>query len=308
MYTYIQSRHYRAPEVILGAGYTPAIDMWSCGCVLAELLLGIPLFPGTSEYNQLAKIVQVLGMPPAWLLARGGKTREFFWVDDSVSAPRGGVFSVCGDGVRYVLKTASEYERTQGRRIRANRNYHQATTLEGLVKSMEFEDEDGDVTAMRRAVLDFLERVLVYDPSARLRPEEALRHPFILGDGVLHPQTHTVAPPSPPDAPPHMTGADAQRVVYGDAAAPTTYSVNEYYSAYLKALCSGVVLNPIDPDPFRRKPLAVVNPLTHRTLPTKPDTVRVCPEPQHLTLHQPQSSVQHSDTPHTTPYCAESFY
>lgn len=45
-YTYIQSRYYRAPEVILGLKYTSAIDMWSLGCVLAELYLGYPMFPG----------------------------------------------------------------------------------------------------------------------------------------------------------------------------------------------------------------------------------------------------------------------
>ena len=45
-YTYIQSRFYRAPEIILGIKYTPAIDMWSFGCVLAELQRGYPIFPG----------------------------------------------------------------------------------------------------------------------------------------------------------------------------------------------------------------------------------------------------------------------
>lgn len=211
-----------------------------------------------------------------------------------------------GCGVRYVLKTASEYERTQGRRIRANRNYHQATTLEGLVGSMELEDEEGDVVAMRRAVLDFLERVLVYDPAARLGPEDALRHPFIRGSGA-HPQTRGAVPVQPPDAPPHMTGADALRVVYGDTAAPAVYSVSEYYAAYLKALSRGVVLNPIDPDPFRRNPLAVVGPPTRRSPHPTPDTGS-CGHPEPLTLHPPQPGAQRADTPHTTPYCAESFY
>ena len=43
-YTYIQSRFYRAPEIILGIKYTPAIDMWSFGCMLYELCIGKPLF------------------------------------------------------------------------------------------------------------------------------------------------------------------------------------------------------------------------------------------------------------------------
>lgn len=45
-YTYIQSRFYRAPEIILGIRYSCAIDMWSFGLVLVELLTGYPLFPG----------------------------------------------------------------------------------------------------------------------------------------------------------------------------------------------------------------------------------------------------------------------
>jgi serine/threonine protein kinase len=61
IYTYIQSRFYRSPEVLLGLQYTGAIDMWSLGCIVAELFIGIPLFPGSSEYNQLRRIVDMLG-------------------------------------------------------------------------------------------------------------------------------------------------------------------------------------------------------------------------------------------------------
>jgi len=61
VYTYIQSRFYRSPEVLLGMSYTAAIDMWSLGCIAVELFLGLPLFPGTSEYNQLTRIVEMLG-------------------------------------------------------------------------------------------------------------------------------------------------------------------------------------------------------------------------------------------------------
>ncbi|OWM64193.1 shaggy-related protein kinase theta isoform X2 [Punica granatum] len=61
---YICSRYYRAPELIFGASeYTTAIDMWSVGCVLAELLLGHPLFPGESGVDQLVEIIKILGTP-----------------------------------------------------------------------------------------------------------------------------------------------------------------------------------------------------------------------------------------------------
>ncbi len=58
--SYICSRYYRAPELIFGAtDYTTAIDLWSVGCVMAELLLGQPLFPGESGVDQLVEIIKV---------------------------------------------------------------------------------------------------------------------------------------------------------------------------------------------------------------------------------------------------------
>jgi serine/threonine protein kinase len=58
--SYICSRYYRAPELIFGAtDYTSAIDVWSVGCVLAELLLGSPMFPGESGVDQLVEIIKV---------------------------------------------------------------------------------------------------------------------------------------------------------------------------------------------------------------------------------------------------------
>eukprot|EP01094_Clydonella_sp_ATCC50884_P018575 TRINITY_DN3459_c0_g1_i3.p1 TRINITY_DN3459_c0_g1~~TRINITY_DN3459_c0_g1_i3.p1 ORF type:complete len:374 (+),score=50.23 TRINITY_DN3459_c0_g1_i3:692-1813(+) len=61
---YICSRYYRAPELIFGAtDYSPAIDVWSAGCVFGELLLGQPLFPGDSGVDQLVEIIKVLGTP-----------------------------------------------------------------------------------------------------------------------------------------------------------------------------------------------------------------------------------------------------
>lgn len=64
---YICSRYYRAPELIVGGKgyvcYSSAIDAWSAGCVLAEMLLGRPLFPGISATDQLIEITSILGTP-----------------------------------------------------------------------------------------------------------------------------------------------------------------------------------------------------------------------------------------------------
>ena len=62
--SYICSRYYRAPELIFGAtDYKTAIDVWSAGCVIAEIILGQPLFPGESGVDQLVEIIKVLGTP-----------------------------------------------------------------------------------------------------------------------------------------------------------------------------------------------------------------------------------------------------
>ncbi|KAG1170050.1 hypothetical protein G6F36_011981 [Rhizopus arrhizus] len=78
VYSYIQSRFYRAPEVILGMEYGLPIDMWSTGCILAELYTGRPLFPGENELDQLACIMQLLGVPNKKYLDRCTRKKQFF--------------------------------------------------------------------------------------------------------------------------------------------------------------------------------------------------------------------------------------
>lgn len=58
---YLQTRFYRAPEIILGLPFCEAIDMWSLGCLAAELFLGWPLYPGSSEYDQIRYISYTQG-------------------------------------------------------------------------------------------------------------------------------------------------------------------------------------------------------------------------------------------------------
>ncbi|KAG8344707.1 Protein kinase domain [Trypanosoma vivax] len=78
LFTYIQSRFYRAPEVILGLPYSKHIDLWSYGCVLCELATGYPIFPGESEQEQLACIMEFLGVPPCEMILQSPRKHEFF--------------------------------------------------------------------------------------------------------------------------------------------------------------------------------------------------------------------------------------
>ncbi|KAF7524481.1 hypothetical protein PCG10_005741 [Penicillium crustosum] len=62
---YVSTRYYRAPEIMLTwRKYNEKVDMWSAGCIFAELLLGEPLFPGTNHIDQFCVITDLLGNPP----------------------------------------------------------------------------------------------------------------------------------------------------------------------------------------------------------------------------------------------------
>lgn len=142
VYTYIQSRFYRSPEVILGMTYGLPIDMWSLGCILAELYTGVPIFPGENEQEQLACIMEVFGPPEKHLIEKSTRRKLFF---DSLGKPR--------------LTVSSK-----GRRRRPS-----SKTLQQVLKC---DDEP---------FLDFLTRCMRWDPERRLRPDEAVRHEFITG-------------------------------------------------------------------------------------------------------------------------------
>ena len=61
--------------------------MWSLGCVVAELFLGWPLYPGSSEYDQIRYISQTQGVPPEHMLNNASKTPKFFYRDRESSYP-----------------------------------------------------------------------------------------------------------------------------------------------------------------------------------------------------------------------------
>lgn len=61
---YVATRWYRAPEILLGSKkYTKAVDMWSVGCILGEMIVGKAIFPGTSTLNQIERVLELTGKP-----------------------------------------------------------------------------------------------------------------------------------------------------------------------------------------------------------------------------------------------------
>ncbi|ELP88467.1 protein kinase, putative, partial [Entamoeba invadens IP1] len=176
LYSYIQSRHYRAPEVILGVPYNCAIDIWSAGCICAEMVLGIPLFPGNSEYDQLYKIIDMLGQPSETVLERGTTTSNFFKKIQNSSGR-----------VKYILKQQFEYELDNDVQIEPDKRYFRYKTLDELIMRITMTLSDGVVdqkcslAETRQSLLHFLHGLLQIDPETRWTAKQALEHPFITG-------------------------------------------------------------------------------------------------------------------------------
>jgi len=124
---YICSRYYRAPELIFGAtDYTASIDVWSTGCVIAELLLGEPIFPGESSLDQLVEIIKILGTPTQEQVKEMNPKSDEFKFPNIKATPWNKVFK----------------------------------------------------TKVDAQAMDLISKVLVYSPTKRLRPLEALLHPY----------------------------------------------------------------------------------------------------------------------------------
>jgi len=157
VYTYIQSRFYRAPEVILGAKYGMPIDMWSLGCILAELATGYPLLPGEDEFDQLACIMELLGMPPQRLLDQSKRAKNFI---SSKGYPRYCTTTPMNDGT--VVLNGGRSRRGKMRGPPGSKDWN--TALKGC------DDEQ---------FIDFIKKCLEWDPAIRMLPHAALRHPWL---------------------------------------------------------------------------------------------------------------------------------
>lgn len=138
IYEYIQSRFYRAPEVVLGIPYGPPMDVWSVALVIVELLLGRPLFPGDDEPEQLAMIAELLGPVPEQMLDQAKRRDEFFTEDNEMLNATVTAVRVPGTmNLKEILETNDDY------------------------------------------LIDFLMKLLTWDPDARATASQAMQHPWI---------------------------------------------------------------------------------------------------------------------------------
>ncbi|XP_063949118.1 serine/threonine-protein kinase AFC2 isoform X3 [Daucus carota subsp. sativus] len=151
--TYIVStRHYRAPEVILGLGWSFPCDIWSVGCILVELCSGEALFQTHENLEHLAMMERVLGPMPQHMLKRVDRHGEKYVRKSRLDWPDG---AASRDSIKAVLKLPR---------------------LQNLI--MQHVDHSGG------DFIHLLQGLLRYDPSERLTAREALRHPFFTGDNL----------------------------------------------------------------------------------------------------------------------------
>ena len=161
MYTYIQSRYYRAPEVVLELPYDTKIDVWSLGCVLYELYTGDPLFRTKDAADHIYQIAAVCGRIPVAMLANAQRT-------DLFDAETGNA-------------TDSEAAARAARKSKGPLALLFASAAVGGGQGHGGGSSGGDA---ENAFLDLLQHMLAVDPAVRASPQELLQHPFFGGSGM----------------------------------------------------------------------------------------------------------------------------
>ncbi|XP_041836122.1 homeodomain-interacting protein kinase 1 isoform X4 [Melanotaenia boesemani] len=217
--TYLQSRYYRAPEIILGLPFCEAIDMWSLGCVIAELFLGWPLYPGASEYDQIRYISQTQGLPAEYLLSAGTKTSRFFNRGPDSSYPL------------WRLKTPAEHEMEMGIKSKEARKYIFNCLDDMMQVNLSSHLEGTDMLAEkadRREFIDLLKRMLRLDADKRITPTKTLGHPFVTISHLMdYPHSsHVKSCFQNMEICKHRSSYDSGKSLYSTNAVPGTASGN----------------------------------------------------------------------------------
>ncbi|KAF5389297.1 hypothetical protein D9757_003392 [Collybiopsis confluens] len=159
---YLVSRFYRAPEIIMGAPYDPAIDIWSIGCTLYELYTGKILFPGRSNNQMLLLMMELKGRFNSKMIKKAKFGENYF---DEM----GGFNSIEKDRVlgNDVVKKVHLSKPVRDLRSR-------------LMPPASVKMKD-DESKLLTAFIDLLDKCLALDPARRITPREGLVHPFIRG-------------------------------------------------------------------------------------------------------------------------------
>jgi len=155
MTEYVATRWYRAPEIILSSSnYSKAIDVWSAGCIFAELLGGKVLFPGKDYVHQMSLIINIVGTPNDATLDKIGSEKAKEWVHNMPYKEKVALAKLFPDaeplGKRPSLSLSDEKY--------FSLLSHFLLSLPGV---------------------DLLEKLLEFDPYKRITVEKALQHEYL---------------------------------------------------------------------------------------------------------------------------------
>ncbi|OHT14297.1 CMGC family protein kinase [Tritrichomonas foetus] len=140
LFSYIQSRYYRAPEVVFGMQYGPEIDIWSLGCVLCEMVTGQPVFPAEDETELIQMIANVIGLPPNSMIKSAPRAHHYF--DEKGQ-------------IKIKSNSSGKY------------HYPAESSLERAIRAKD------------RLFVDLIEGCLRWDPKERLTAKDVLAHPWV---------------------------------------------------------------------------------------------------------------------------------
>ena len=180
-FTYIQSRFYRAPEVLYGMRYGPPIDMWSLGCVVYELLIGRPIFPAQDEDELALMIESAIGPPPFEVYGNSEKYDYFQYRDNDENT------------YDYEYEYENEYENNEIKQYRSSSQpytTHPVAQTEETIYEKHYQPSkpneepqpnelpydrlDDLLLPLPHKIAKFIRECLVWDPQKRMTPDQAL--------------------------------------------------------------------------------------------------------------------------------------
>ena len=205
----VSTRHYRAPEVILGLGWSYPCDAWSIGCILVELLTGDALFQTHDNLEHLAMMQQVLGRMDQSMAARCDRAIGTEYFRDFAA----GGTPVSGGGRVFKLDWPARDGRSS---LEGERAVRRMRGLADMVSSVLGSAPVSASNDLQDSCVDLLRGLLRYDPSQRLTAQQALAHPFLRDEAspsnagvqksapAIKQPSEQQQPHQPPKLPPHQ--------------------------------------------------------------------------------------------------------